>query len=62
MELYPDRVYTCNNQIFISYGQKTPDAELLRNLYDEVELTVALGDDDVLGDDDALGDGVPAAH
>ena len=53
--LYADRAYARNDQIFISYGQKS-NAELLllygfvvdRNLYDEVELTVALGDDDAL--------------
>jgi len=51
--LYADRAYAKNDQVLISYGQKS-NAELLllygfvvdRNLFDEVELTVALDPDD----------------
>jgi len=51
--LYADRPYAANDQVLISYGQKS-NAELLllygfvvdRNRFDEVELRVALAEDD----------------
>jgi len=53
--LYADRNYARNDQIFISYGQKS-NAELLllygfvvdRNLFDQVELRVSLDAEDQL--------------
>ena len=51
--LYADRAYAKNDQVLISYGQKS-NAELLllygfvvdRNLFDEVEVTVSLDESD----------------
>lgn len=51
--LYADRNYACNDQVLISYGQKS-NAELLllygfvidRNLFDQVELTVSISAED----------------
>jgi len=51
--LYADRAYAKNDQVLISYGQKS-NAELLllygfvvdRNLFDEVELTISLSEED----------------
>ena len=51
--LYADRSYAKNDQVLISYGQKS-NAELLllygfvidRNLFDEVDITVSLDESD----------------
>jgi len=56
--LYADRNYAKNDQVLISYGQKS-NAELLllygfvidRNLFDQVELTVSLQPDDPMYDE-----------
>lgn len=58
--LYADRSYAAGDQVLISYGQKSNSELLLlygfvvdRNLFDQVELRVALSPEDELYDDKA---------